>query len=120
MREVFADKTAIALYGYKNFTDGLMKVARNDFVFSSYFVPDMIKMLTQEGKIYTNLFHTMDQTYKSIEQAKLTDIDKSILDQEKPSMFDSHPLMKDRMSYAKHFEVDAKHATRNNDFKELF
>jgi Zn-dependent protease with chaperone function len=120
MREVFADKTAIALYGYKNFTNGLMKVARNDYVFSSYFVPDMIKMLTQEGKIYTNLFHTMDQTYKSIEQSKLTDIDKSILDQEKPSMFDSHPLMKDRMAYAKHFEVDAKHATNNNDFKELF
>lgn len=120
MREVFADETAIALYGYKNFTDGLMKVARNDFVFSSYFVPDIIKMLTQEGKVYTNLFDTMDQTYKSIEQAKLADIDKSIIDQEKPSMFDSHPLMKDRLSYAKHFEVVAKHATNNNDFKELF
>jgi len=88
MREVFADKTAIALYGYKNFTDGLMKVARNDFVFSSYFIPDMIKMLTEEGKVYTNLFHTMDQTYKSIEQTKITDIDKSILDKEKSSMFD--------------------------------
>ena len=120
MREVFADKTAISLYGYKNFTDGLMKVARNDYVFSSYFVPDMIKMLTEEGKTYTNLFHTMDQTYKSIEQTKLTDIDKSILDQEKSSMFDSHPLMKDRMSYAKHFEVNAKHATNNDDFKNVF
>lgn len=120
MREVFADKTAIALYGYKNFTDGLMKVARNDYVFSSYFVPDMIKMLTEEGKMYTNLFHTMDQTYESIEQTKLTDIDKSILDQEKSSMFDSHPLMKDRMSYANHFEVNAKHATNNNDFKNEF
>jgi hypothetical protein len=62
----------------------------------------------------------MDQTYKSIEQSKLTDIDKAILDQEKPSMFDSHPLLKDRMSYAKHFGVNAKHATKNNDFRELF
>ncbi|OHA08240.1 MAG: hypothetical protein A3B37_03340 [Candidatus Sungbacteria bacterium RIFCSPLOWO2_01_FULL_59_16] len=120
MREVFADKTAIALYGYKNFTNGLMRVARNDYVFSSYFVPDMLKMLTEEGKMYTNIFHTMDQTYKSIESNKLTDIDKSILDQEKSSMFDSHPLMKDRMSYAKHFEVEQKHKTDTAEFKTLF
>lgn len=120
MREVFADKTAIALYGYKNFTNGLMRVARNDYVFSSYFVPDMLKMLTEEGKMYTNIFHTMDQTYKSIESNKLTDIDKSILDQEKSSMFDSHPLMKDRMSYAKHFEVEQKHKTDAAEFKTLF
>lgn len=120
MREVFADKAAIALYGYKNFTDGLIKVARNDYVFSSYFLPDMIKMLTQEGKMYTNLFYTMDQTYKSIESDKLVDIDKSILDKEKPSMFDSHPSLKDRLSYAKHFEVNAKHTTNNDDFKDMF
>lgn len=120
MREVFADKTAVALYGYKNFTNGLMRVARNDYVFSSYFVPDMLKMLTQEGKMYINIFHTMDQTYKAIESNKLTDIDKSIIDQEKSSMFDSHPLLKDRMVYAKHFEVEQKHRTDTAEFKTLF
>lgn len=120
MREVLADKTAIALYGYKNFTNGLMRVARNDYVFSSYFVPDMLRMLTEDGKMYTNIFQTMDQTYKSIEHNHLTDIDKSILEQEKPSMFDSHPSLKDRMAYAKHFEVQPEHKTENADFKTLF
>lgn len=120
MREVFADKTAIALYGGSNFTNGLMRVARNDHVFSSYFVPDMLKILTEEGKMYTNIFQTMDQTYKSIESNKLVDIDKSILAQEKSSMFDSHPLLKDRMEYAKHFEVGQKHKTEVAEFKTLF
>ncbi|MCD6337045.1 MAG: M48 family metalloprotease [Candidatus Marinimicrobia bacterium] len=120
MREVLADKTAIALFGYQNFTNGLMRVARNDYVFSSYFVPEMLKMLTEEGKMYTNIFQTMDQTYKSIKQNHLADIDKSILEQEKPSIFDSHPSLKDRMAYAKQFEVQPEHKTDNADFKTLF
>lgn len=120
IREVLADKTAIALFGYQNFTNGLMRVARNDYVFSSYFVPEMLKMLTEEGKMYTNIFQTMDQTYKSIKQNHLTDIDKSILEQEKPSIFDSHPAMKDRLAYAKQFEVQPEHKTDNADFKTLF
>jgi Zn-dependent protease with chaperone function len=120
VREVFADKTAIGLYGHQDFSNGLMKVARNDYIFSNHFVPDMSKKLAEEGKVYTNVFDTMDQTYKSIEANILAGIDRSILDQEKPSMFDSHPLMVDRLAYAKYFEEEAKHVTEQGDFKDLF
>jgi len=120
VREVFADKTAIGLYGRQDFSDGLMKVARNDYIFSNHFVPDMLKKLTEEGKVYTNVFDTMDQAYKSIEANMLAGIDRSILNQEKPSMFDSHPLMVDRLAYAKYFGDEAKHVTEQGDFKNLF
>jgi Zn-dependent protease with chaperone function len=120
MREVFADKTAIALYGYENFVNGLKTVARNDFIFSTYYIPEMVKLLTKEQKIFTNVFVTMEQNNESSENNKLTEIDKRIFDQEKASVFDSHPLLRERLSYAKYFDVKAKHDDRQDSFKNLF
>jgi Zn-dependent protease with chaperone function len=71
-REVFADKTAIGLYGYKNFVTGLMKVGRNDYLFSGHLVPQMVKILTEEGKIFTNLFYVLEQMHKSMEDGEFS------------------------------------------------
>ncbi len=120
MREVFADRTAIALYGQQNFCDGLLKVARNDHIFVSYFHPEMLRMLTEEKKMYVNVFDSMAQTLVFNDAARLADINKSIISNEHRSTFDSHPLLKDRLSYARYFEVEAKYATENDYFKGLF
>lgn len=120
MREVFADKTAINLYGYKNFTEGLMRVARNDYIFSNYFIGEIIKLLTQEKKIFNNIFDIMDKgLYQTVVPSEKF-VDNAIMKQDKSSLFNSHPLLRERLSYASHFEKGSEHINNPSDVKDLF
>ncbi len=123
MREVFADKTAISLYGYKNFTDGLMKIARNDYVFSQYFTNKLIEMMRESGQVYTNIYQFMEETNQSLgkDGKKILDnVESEILNEEKASKFDSHPLLRERLGYAKQFEVESKYKTEKKLFSQAF
>lgn len=120
MREVLADKTAISLYGCSSFTSGLMKVGRNDYVLSGYLVPEMARMLTEDNRVFVNVFQTMEERYRSLDGGEISRLEGSLLSQEKRSPFDTHPLLRERMAYAKRFEVEAKYPAGDDSVKTLF
>lgn len=120
MREILADKLAISLFGCGSFTSGLMKVARNDYVFDVYFLPETVRMLMEEKKVFTNVFRAMEERIGSLDYKVMASLDASLLGREKRSAFDTHPTLRERMAYAKRFEVAPKYPAREDDVKALF
>src|SRR5687768_17848355 len=59
-REVFADQTAIRLYGAAAFANGLRQVVANDTLFHSVCVPRMLNLAREDGAlkdVYAELEH---------------------------------------------------------------
>lgn len=119
MREVLADKTAIGLYGFESFENGLTKVARNDYLFSNIFVPKIIEQLHQEHLTYKNVFSLMDEVVKKNEDTNI-DLDKQIREEQKYSSFDSHPLLRERFAYGKGFQKGSTQAVNKGLVNSLF
>jgi Zn-dependent protease with chaperone function len=105
VREVMADIRSVRLYGSKAFSDGLLQVATNDYVFSNVveakFVPDLLK----EGKTIANIPKFLNLINKDNNQ--IPDLEKAILEErESTSVYDSHPSLPHRLQYAKQLNID--------------
>lgn len=119
IREVMADVYSMELYGGRAFSDGLLKVATNDTIFSEIvegkYLPDLLK----EGKTITNFSVFMDLVYDSLDPKNTNDLKNNILEAGKSiGEFDSHPALKDRISYAKKF--DSKESNNKEPVFTLF
>jgi Zn-dependent protease with chaperone function len=120
MREVLADKTAVEFFGYKNFSSGLRKIARNDYLFANYYVPELIGLLREQDRTFKNIFEFMDDNYKRFNKDLIQEIDESILKKEKKSIFNSHPPIKQRMVYARNFNTQYDNHSGKKEFKSIF
>lgn len=120
LREVFADRTAVALYGYESFTKGLMQVVRNDSAFSSDYVPNILDAL-QHNRTYENIYNTIEEDCKRMNDETVAQTAETILKSEKASVFDSHPLTRERLIYAKHFDRNLNRLPEDRaEIKTLF
>lgn len=119
VREMLADKTAIGLYGCDNFSSGLMKVARNDYVFHSYVIPEMVSAMRDKHQVFKNVFSFMSEGLRTTDAQHLADIDAAVLKDEAPSVHASHPMLKERLAYARHFETRGERATDGAAFASL-
>jgi|GEM_PF-1269050 len=120
LREILADKTAISLFGEKNFISSLDRVVRNDIVFEKIVLPRTIHYLHHENKICDNLYAQTE----SIMNDGLTDegkdqVQKYIDKNDRPSIFNSHPTLKTRFAYAPHFDDHRSRPTETELFKTL-
>ncbi len=101
MREVFADQAAVEQYGATPFKEGLRGVVVNDQLFGGVVMPRMIE-LAREGRYLSNLYLAADDARRSLGRDEI----ERLVDQaaaQKPSAFDSHPPLRDRLAYADRF-----------------
>jgi Zn-dependent protease with chaperone function len=98
MREVFADQTAIRLYGAPAFVDGLRQVVANDTLFHSVCVPRMLNMAREDG--------ALKDLYAELEHARCTAPASAVAEihyhtrAERWARYDSHPPIGQRIAYA--------------------
>jgi hypothetical protein len=62
----------------------------------------------------------MEQILKSAEKNEIADIDKAILNRESPSIYNSHPLLRERLAYIENFESSGARAVQQETFKSIF
>jgi Zn-dependent protease with chaperone function len=113
MREVFADQEAIGRYGAVPFETGLKTVVTNDQLFGSVVFPKLIELL-REGKYFPNIYLTADDVRQGLTPAE---IDQAIAAaaHQRPSAFDTHPALSDRLTYARRFEATAAAANDRHE-----
>lgn len=101
MREVFADATAIERYGAEAFKAGLRTVVLNDALFGSRGLPALVS-LVREGRDFRGIYDALGATRDGMPPEEL-----GVLFQQatarRPSAFDSHPPVSDRLRYADRF-----------------
>jgi Zn-dependent protease with chaperone function len=116
MREVFADQAAIELYGAEPFKRGLRGVVLNDRLFGGAIMPQLVT-LVREGKYLTNVYAVAEGTRWDMapDEAERIFVEAAA---QRPSAFDSHPPLRDRLDYADRF-VAARPTPSATDGAEL-
>lgn len=104
IREVMADIRAMELYSGRAFSNGLLKVATNDTIFSELIQSEWVPKLLKEKKTISNFSKFMEIVYKSVDKKAIDEFKSNLLSMsESQSVFDSHPALKTRIGYAKKF-----------------
>ena len=119
--EVLADKNAVTYFGRKNFVKGLRKVSLNGLLFAQVADPaDLAKKIIDENKVYTNLYAYLDVVKNSLNEETMMELEKQMIDSDKASLHDSHPLYRDRLNYVAHFDEKADLVTDDAIVTGLF
>ncbi|RAP36851.1 hypothetical protein DID80_04905 [Candidatus Marinamargulisbacteria bacterium SCGC AAA071-K20] len=121
--EIKADIHAIKLKGPKNFYEGLLKVARNDIIFSEIIEPKIIPRLIDDKSVFTNFCSMVEIAENSFEKKDIESINNGILNDDTESKFSSHPSLKIRFSHArnyKEFDESKKQTTNRTLFTKKF
>lgn len=119
IREVMADVMAMRMYGGEAFSNGLLKVATNDLIFSeiiqSKFVPELLK----EEKTISNFSKFMEVAFGGLDKKDIDALQNDLLlKNQAHGNYDSHPALKIRIEYAKKFENGVEKDTK--PVEELF
>jgi hypothetical protein len=122
IEEVFADKHAVEYYGYESFSSGLQKISRNEHILNDFGSPSsIVKQIKKKGFDYKNIYEYLEWIESNLKENDwLKEIDKKICEGERESIFDSHPLLQDRIKYAAYFAKESAKALENVPVKALF
>lgn len=104
VREVLADKRACELYGGKNFSNGLKRVALNDSVFTEIVEAQYVPELLKNQQVFTDFSRAMGLAYDKSNEKIISNLEENILKFQGDESFTTHPRMKTRMEYSKRFE----------------
>lgn len=119
IREVMADIMAMHMYGGRAFSNGLLKVAINDLVFSEIVQLGQIPKLLNEEKTITNFSQLMDVAFNGLAKKDIDELRNNLLFiSQVHGNYDSHPALKIRIDYAKKFDDVAE--MDKNPARELF
>lgn len=119
IREVMADIMAMRMYGGRAFSNGLLKVATNDIVFSEIIQSKWVPELLKEEKTITNFSKFMEVAFSGLEKKDIDELQNNLLSRSQVHRsYDSHPALKIRIDYAKKFDDVAE--KDKNPAGELF
>lgn len=119
IREVMADIMSMRMYGGKAFSNGLLKVATNDLVFSEIIQSKLVPELLKEEKIISNFSKFMEVAFSGLEKKDIDEIQNNLLSKSQiHGSYDSHPALRIRIDYAKKFDDVAEKG--KNPVRELF
>ncbi len=120
VREVYADKTAISLYGHRHFSEALLKIAKNDVIFFNYYLPERVARVQQDRMSDRQLFCNIEMAFQSIEKSMSSNIEAAIFEEQATGMYHTHPPLKSRLSYAIHFDEKVQVEDQNASFRTVF
>jgi Zn-dependent protease with chaperone function len=96
-REFLADRRAVETYGKQAFVSGLAKISVDGMLFESAMHAN-IRRLLGEGKAFANAFDAFRQWRDGSDMAESRERLLEHLRQTKPTWFDSHPTLSERLA----------------------
>jgi len=88
-----ADLVAMRVGGEANFYNGLINYAAFAVFFDKNAYPAVVKMLAEQ-RAFINIYETVDNAYR---KGDVDEIKKKIIEEEKVSMWSTHPPLKERL-----------------------